>query len=209
METKKVLEHIREAIIRGEYSAGHRLIERELCNKFSAKRNTVRQALQQLSIDGFVIIEHFKGAYVTKLEQKDIAQIYDILGALEGLSIRIAIATISDEKLRRIESLIKRTENKYKNAMTFYKTNMELHNYITSLSNNQRLINFYNNLCQQAYRMSLENFYIIEQVEASLREHRTIFDCIKKRDALEAENLIREHYQKAKYRLIKSINNSL
>lgn len=209
MKTTKVIEHIREAIVQGKYSAEQRLVERELCKKFGATRNSVRQALHQLSMEGFVTIEHFKGAYVAKLEQKDIAQIYDILGALEGLSIRVAIANISDEKIGKIASLIKKTEKGSKNAMSFYKNNGELHNYVTSLGNNQRLINFYNNLCLQAARISLENFYVSEQIEASLREHRAIFDYIKKRDALKVEKLIREHYQRAKYRLIKSINNSL
>jgi len=209
METEKVLEHIREAIIQGKYPAGQRLIEREICNEFKAKRSSVRQALQQLSQEGFVTIEHFKGACVAKLEQKDIAQIYDILGTLEGLSIRIAIATMNDKKLRKIESLTIKIEKKSNNASKLYKTNMELHNYITSLSNNPRLIAFCNNLRLQAYRMSLENFYISEQVAASLKEHRTILDCITRRDALAAESLIKDHYQKSKDRLIRAINNSL
>jgi len=209
MEKEKVLEHIRDAIVQGKYSSEHRLIERELCNEFNAKRSCVRQALQQLSVEGFVSIEHFKGAWVAKLEQRDIAQIYDILGALEGLSIRIAIATINDIKIRKIESLIIKIEKNCKNATKLYKANMELHKYITSLSNNPRLISFCKNLRLQAYRMSLENFYISEQVQASLIEHRTILDCIKRHDALTAENLIREHYQKSQNRLIKAINNSL
>lgn len=209
METKKALELIRDGIIRGKYSAGQRLKEHELCKEFNAKRSCVRQALQQLSQEGFVKIEPFKGACVAKLEQKDIAQIYDILGALEGLSIRIGAATLTNEKLKKIELLILNIEKKSKNAAHLYKANMKLHQYFTSLSNNTRLIVFCDNLRLQAYRMSLENFYISEQVEASLKEHRIILDCIKKRDPIRAEHLIREHYRKSKDRLIKTINSSL
>jgi DNA-binding GntR family transcriptional regulator len=209
MDSKPLIDQIRDDIITGNFSAGDRLIERELCKKYKSTRSVVRQVLRQLNQEGFVSIEPFRGAYVAKLEQKDISQIYDILGALEGLSIRAAISTIDDTNIAKIEALILNIETCPQQADKLYKANMELHQYLASLSNNARLISFCKNLRLQAYRMSLENFYITEQVVASLKEHRTILECIRRRNGIEVENLIREHYQESKDRLIKAINKTL
>jgi DNA-binding GntR family transcriptional regulator len=47
------------------------------------------------------------------------------------------------------------------------------------------------------------------QITASIKEHRKIFEAIKDRKAIKAEQLMRDHLLRAKNRLIKYMNKSL
>lgn len=80
---------------------------------------------------------------------------------------------------------------------------------MTDLGKNTRLISFTNTLRQQAYRMSLENFYRPGQISASLDEHDRILNAVKAGDPLLVENLIREHYVMSRDRLIRGLNGAL
>jgi DNA-binding GntR family transcriptional regulator len=50
-------DQLREAILRGEYLPGERLVEAQLCERLGASRFNVRAALQDLAADGLVMVE--------------------------------------------------------------------------------------------------------------------------------------------------------
>ena len=62
---------------------------------------------------------------------------------------------------------------------------------------------FMENIRLHTFRMRLQTFYLDEQIEASLQEHREILEKIKERNPEAVEKLIRKHFQDAKERLIK------
>jgi DNA-binding GntR family transcriptional regulator len=146
---------------------------------------------------------------VKELSQKDIAQIYDIMGVLEGLAVRIATPVIADEDIAKIEDLVVQMEENKDNKFLLSHYNLEFHNLLTRFGGNYRLINFMENIRAQTYRMRLQTFYNEEQVRASLREHRAILKAIQERRPQRAENLVRKHFLDAKDRLIKFINSTL
>ena len=209
MGKDKIADRIKDEIIRGKYSAGQKLVEISLCTDLNLKRNRLREAFKLLEGEGFITIVPYKGAFVNELTQKDIAQIYDILGALEGLSMRVATPTITVEEIKKIQTLEKKIVRNRNNKIKVYEYNVEFHKYLTKLGKNTRLISFTDNLRQQAYRMSLENFYVPGQISSSLNDHKDIINAIKERDPLKVEDLIRNHYMRSKDRLIKKLNNSI
>ena len=205
LEKDQVVEYIKNAIIQGKYLDGHRLIEEKLCEELGIKRHRIREALQQLSNDGFVTIVPFQGAFVSTLTPKDIAQTYDILGSIEGLSMRVATASITREEIDKIEFLIERIEQDQDNQSSVYDLNLKLHQYMTELGKNQLAIPFVENLRRRAQRITFANFNVPEQMPASLIEHRIILDTVKERKPLEVERLIVNHYITARDILIKAL----
>lgn len=209
MKTEEIIQHIKDSIIRGHMEPGQRIVELQLCRELGVYRGKVRAALRHLEQEGFVEIIPHTGAVVKELSQKDIVQIYDIMGVLEGLSMRIATPMISKETIDQIESLVVKMEENRDDKFLLSQYNYEYHRLLTDLGGNDRLSQFMENIRLQTHRMRLQSFYSEEQVEASLQEHREILNAIKDRQPERVEELIRKHYQDAKERLIRRTFNTL
>ncbi len=208
MLRQKIIEDLKKSIARGTFNPGQRLVEAHLCKRYDAGRSVIREALRYLEQDGFVKIIPNSGAIVTELSQRDVEQIYDLMGALEGLSMRVATPIINQKEIAKIERLVKKMEATV-NPFKFFQYNFEFHIYMDQLSGNERLIKLMKNLRAQAHRISLRSFYNPGQIRASLIEHRKILEAVKAMDPLKVENLIRDHYLQSKNRLIKFMNRSL
>ena len=163
----------------------------------------IREGLRLLEQEGFVKIIPNIGAVVSKLSQKDTVQVYDLMGVLEGLSMRIATPLLSKKTLDQIEVLVIKVEESRNDPFFISQYNFEFHRFLTGLCGNERLVQFMENIRLLTYRMRLQSFYSEEQVEATIKEHRQILNAIKEKNAEEAEQIIRKHYQDAKERLIK------
>ncbi len=206
---KEIVEQIKDAIIRGRWQPGERIVEARLCRELGEGRSKVREALRQLEQDGFIDLIPNTGAVVKELSQRDIAQIYDLMGTLEGLAARVATPTMPEETLARLEALTAEMEEKKEDKFVLWQLNFAFHQLLSSASKNPWLITFMANIRAQTHRMSLQSFYPEEQVRATLREHRAIVKAIKDRKPQRVENLIRKHYHDAKNRLIRFMNRSL
>ncbi|MGB3287646.1 MAG: GntR family transcriptional regulator [Burkholderiaceae bacterium] len=79
---------LKEQILSGHWRPGERLTERTLCERMSAGRSSVREALQQLLQEGFVENEPNRGYRVATLNASEAADIYQVRSVLEGLAAR-------------------------------------------------------------------------------------------------------------------------
>ena len=206
---EELVEQIKDAIIRGKWEPGERIVEAQLCRELGESRSKVREALRQVAQDGFIDLIPNTGAVVKELSQREIAQIYDLMGVLEGLAARVATPTMPGETIAELEALMSEMEENRENKYLLWQKNFKFHQILYSSSNNQLLINFNANIRAQTHRMSLQSLYPKEQVRATLREHRAIVKAIKEGQSQRVENLIRKHYHDAKTRLIRFMNSSL
>lgn len=206
---EEIVAHIKDAIIRGRWKSGERIVEARLCRELGDGRSKVREALRQVAQDGFIDLIPNTGAVVKDLSQREIAQIYDLMGTLEGLAARVATPTMSDEFIEELDALTSEMEENRADKFLLWQRNFKFHQLISNSSKNQLLINFMANIRSQTHRMSLQSFYPEEQVRATLREHRAIVRAIRDRKPQRVENIIRKHYHDAKNRLIRFMNSSL
>jgi DNA-binding GntR family transcriptional regulator len=200
------LQDIRRAIITGRYPPGYKLVEAALCAEYSIKRSRVRGILQVLSQEGFVNSVPYAGCVVSALSQKDIAQIYDLLGVLEGLSVRVATPMFSDEEIDRLEDMVHAIQDARDNPEEMFKRNREFHQCLTESSGNERLGNFAALLRQHNRRFSQSFFYFKDNVEHSLERNMRIITALRSRDGLRAEQVIRQHYIDARDATLKAFN---
>jgi DNA-binding GntR family transcriptional regulator len=208
-DKEDIVKNIKDAIIRGKWKQGERIVETRLCRELDVGRSKIREALRQLEQDGFLDIIPNTGAVVRELSQRDIAQIYDMMGTLEGLAARVATPMMPEETIAKLEELTTQMEQNKENKFLLWQNNFAFHNLLSSSSDNSWLIHFMTNIRAQTHRMSLQSFYPEEQVRATLREHRAIVKAIKEQKPQRVENLIRKHYHDAKNRLIRFMNSSL
>jgi DNA-binding GntR family transcriptional regulator len=82
---------IRTRIFDGELAAGERLPERDLTERYSVARHSVRAALRRLAAEGLVSIEPNRGASVARLDAEGVRGLFELRTALEIEAAHLAL----------------------------------------------------------------------------------------------------------------------
>lgn len=207
-DRQKIVEDLKSGIASGRFKPGQRLVEIHLSNVLGVTRGKIREALRKLEQDGFVEIIPNVGARVAEFSQKDIEHIYDLMSVVEGLAVRVITPFLTEEQLRRIETLVDKVEAA-RRPTQFFELNNEFHSFLIHLSENDHLIKLTENFMFRIRCLNLQCLFSPGQMAASVKEHRKILKAMKERKAVKAEQLMRNHLLCAKNRLIKFINKSL
>jgi len=207
-ERQKIVEDLKAGIASGTLKPAERLVEVHLSKVFGVTRSKIREALKKLEQDGFVTIIPNVGASVAEFSQRDIEHFYDLMSVLEGLAVRVITPFVTEEHLKRIEALVDKVEAA-RTATQFYELNNQLHSFLIALSENDHLIKLVDNFMFKIRCLNLQCLFSPGQMAAGVKEHRKIFEAMKERKAVKAEQLMRNHLLCAKNRLIKFINKSL
>jgi DNA-binding GntR family transcriptional regulator len=86
-------ERLRAEIISGALAPGVRIVEGKWAAKLGVAQGSIREAINILAQEGFVTKESGRSARVIHLSEQDIAQLYELRGAIEGLAARLAASS--------------------------------------------------------------------------------------------------------------------
>ncbi len=202
-----VLEAIRTAIMNGSLQPRERLMEIQLAEELGVSRTPVREALRKLELEGFIVMVPRKGAYVSDLTIKDIADVFEIRAALEGLAGALAAERITEEELDEMERLlVEKGEAIHQNDIDkLVEADTRFHEALYKASRNERLTTIISNLREQIQRFRLTSLSVPGRRTDSLEEHRNILEAIQARDIQVARQLAQEHIENAENVLIESL----
>jgi DNA-binding GntR family transcriptional regulator len=94
---EQVADAVRTMILRGELLPGTPLREVPLAESIGISRNTVREAVRVLARQGLVTHSMHRGAVVTRLSERDVADLYRVRRAIEPQAIDAAASATPDE----------------------------------------------------------------------------------------------------------------
>ncbi len=204
-----VFENLREAILEGNLKPGQRLMEVQLAEQLGVSRTPVREAIRKLELEGLVVMLPRKGAYVADVSLKDVIDVLEIRASLEGLAAYLAADRISDEDIKKLETIMQ-DFNQGKDEFdvdTLLKKDVEFHECIFKATNNSRLHQLINSLWEQVYRFRVTYISDYDSTKNIINEHQLILDAIKERDSKLAKKYAQEHIEKAEQFMIdKAIN---
>jgi DNA-binding GntR family transcriptional regulator len=87
---------LRQAILDGRLAPGDRVVEGRWAREFGAAQASVREAINLLIADGFLIKDAGRSARVVVYREKDIVDIYEVRAAIEGLAAQLACSNGAD-----------------------------------------------------------------------------------------------------------------
>jgi DNA-binding GntR family transcriptional regulator len=85
-----VVERLRRAILAGHFAPGERLREEQHAAALAVSRGPIREAFGQLGREGLVQRRRHRGVVVSRLSERDLAEVYSLLVALEAVALRWA-----------------------------------------------------------------------------------------------------------------------
>lgn len=186
-------QHMRAAIIQGEFAPGTPLFEVHLASQMGMSRTPVREALKVLARDGFVQVVPSRGYIVPHRSMDDLRELFELRESLEGTAARCAAQRATDAELGELERLCKRYENE-QDWELWAQVGTDFHNLLVAAARNGRLASILDSLNGQivhSRRSALRSD--AQRRDAAIREHRAILNAVKARNAADAETLAREH----------------
>jgi DNA-binding GntR family transcriptional regulator len=185
---------LREGIAGGRFPMGEKLKEEELSSTLGVSRTPLRQALQILSLEGLIELIPRKGAFVSRLDQKDAEELYQILGMFESFAAKQGILG-GKYDVTRFTEILSNMEKQIdeRNLKGIMESNSDFHHAIVEQAGNKRLMATFNTvwnptrICQSFGLVSPEDW-----VE-SLREHKRIVYAIQQLDVEGTVRLCEEH----------------
>lgn len=193
----RVFRKLREDILSGVYEDQEELREITIGEELGVSRTPVREALRQLELEGLVTIIPNKGAYVTSITAKDVADIYHVRSMLEGLCARWATEHITEEQIGKLEEILVLSEFHVQrgNGDTAQVSELDgkFHQVLYEASDSrilEHVLSDFHKYVQMARKLSVKKK---ERAERSIAEHRDILEAIKRKDADRAERLANQH----------------
>lgn len=194
----KVFRRLREDILSGAYQEGDELREITIGEELGVSRTPVREALRQLELEGLVNIIPNKGAYVTGISRKDVADIYQIRSMLEGMCAKWATENITSKQIEELEEVLLLSEfhlHKKDGGQAEQVTELDgkFHKVLYEASNSrilEHVLSDFHKYVQMARAMSVGEK---NRAKKSIQEHREILEAIKKHDGELAERLANRH----------------
>ena len=190
-----VFNTLRQAILRGEFKPGERLMEIQLANKLGVSRTPIREAIRKLELEGLVLMIPRKGAEVAEITEKNMQDVLEVRKALEELSVQLACERITPEQVEEMKMAAEdfRKVLKSGDVTKIAEADVKFHDIIFAATNNQRLITLLNNLREQMYRFRVEYLKQKECYPQLLEEHDKLIALISGGEVEEACELMGCH----------------
>ncbi|MFQ5896095.1 MAG: GntR family transcriptional regulator, partial [Nitrospinota bacterium] len=186
--SRAVSESIKDAILRGAFKPGDKLVESALTASLNVSRTPLREAFRELAAEGYLTLVPHRGAYVSRLTADEVRDIYTITSALEGLAVRLATPRMDEAALRQLKALHGelRRAHRARDIDLYYAANRTYHRFISQQSGNGRLVNMIEGLRRQILKTRVLSLSVQGRLDASMREHEEILDAVLARDARRA-----------------------
>ncbi len=202
----RVFNKLREDILGGKYEDHEELKEAAIGEEMGVSRTPVREAFRQLELEGLIQIIPNKGAYVTRITEKDVKDIYMIRSLLEGLCARLATEKISKEQMDEME------ENVYLAEFHAGKGHLDqlaqldnrFHDILYEACDSKILEHQLKAFHQYVLRVRKKTLASVNRGPKSNEEHKQILEAIKAGDADLAEDLANRHMINAYENMVKS-----
>ena len=202
-----VFNTLRQAILRGEMEPGERLMEIQLADKLGVSRTPIREAIRKLELEGLVIMIPRKGAEVAHITEKDMRDVLEVRAALEELAATLACRNVTPERIEELKMANKRFEAAIisKDVVAIVDADVNFHDIIYAMTDNQRLIQIINNLREQMYRYRVE--YLKEEQTRNLlvSEHEELVKAIREGDVQKAQDISFHHLENQRKAIIRTI----
>ena len=190
---EQVLENLREAIVTGEFRPGAILTETDLAERYDVSRGTVREALRTLQTAGLVTGDARGTQRVHIPDDREIAEVYRVRAALEGLALREIIASPHRaEYARELRAALPPVEQSHA-FIEALDVDLAFHEKLCLLSGNTILLESWKRLEDQM-RVVLLSSGRTEPLDIMSHEHHApIVDAIDEGDLDKASQLIYAH----------------
>jgi DNA-binding GntR family transcriptional regulator len=217
-QPERVYLELRELIVSGRLAPGTRLVETIAAQRLGVSRTPVRAALQRLQQEGYAVPlnegDERTRLVVAPITADDAADLFHIVGELEGLAGHYA-ASLEPEQRRRLAdaleklngALLAESHARPPDAYQAFQLDAAFHRRYVAEAAPPRLVALHDAIKPQAERYA--RLYVItltNELDLSVAEHGVITHAIRDGDPAAAQQAIQTNWRNAARRIGTVIN---
>jgi len=191
---EEVAELLRQRIFKRELEPGSWIDEVKIAQEYGISRTPLREALKVLAAEGLVTMKVRRGAYVTEVSDKDLADVYHLLSLLESDAAGVVARTATDAQLKELQALHAKLEAAVADRDRFFAINERFHMRLLEIAGNRWRDQMVADL-RKVMKLNRHNSLLKQgRIQESLAEHAAIVDALVRRDAKAAARRMQEHF---------------
>ena len=185
-------ELILHAIDTGVYGPSDRLVESELADRFGVSRTPIREALQRLETQS-MLTRDGRSLIVASLDHDQMAELYTVRTALEGLAAELAAQHAAAEEIKVLFDMVEQDREYIGNPTQLSRANRRFHRQIHLASHNRYLVQQLDLVYRSMALLATTSLAAEGRGIVALEEHLAIVQAIEARDGPAASKALRQH----------------
>ncbi|HZF82375.1 MAG TPA: GntR family transcriptional regulator [Burkholderiaceae bacterium] len=196
---EEVAEQLRQRIFRRELEPGSWIDELKIAEEFGISRTPLREALKVLAAEGLVTMKVRRGAYVTEVSERDLADVYHLLALLESDAVAVVAERASDAQVAELKALHAELEAAARPGHVdrehFFAINERFHMRVLAIADNRWRDQMVADL-RKVMKLNRHNSLLkAGRIGESLAEHRAVMAAIEARDPTAAMARMQAHFR--------------
>jgi DNA-binding GntR family transcriptional regulator len=201
----KAYSTIKQKLLQRDIRPGERIREDLLAEEISMSRTPVREAISQLTTEGFIVNLPRKGLFCASIDREEMLDFLKIREALETLAVQECIDRVTDEEIHHLDMILIDFEQALISGDRRQASEMDsqFHIAIAEISKSKKLIRF---ISEMSDFMSLARSkerpdLTVEEKGMSISQHQEILYAIRQRDIPKAVEAVRVNIRGMKRKL--------
>ena len=198
---QQVFDVLLSRILDGTYRPGDRILPEDVSGEFGISTTPVRDAFHRLRQAGFLSVRAREGVYVSHLDVKRAANVFDVRIALEAAATHAATDRIPQEALLELEACYQQAERELGltgSEEVLDPIDLLIHNLTLQHCDNDLLKEMLTQLRHQVEWVRTIAGKGAHRYEQSFQEHKEILAALQRRDPEAAAQAMQDHLRRTK-----------
>lgn len=195
---EEVAELLRQRIFNRELEPGSWIDELKIAQDYGISRTPMREALKVLATEGLVTMKVRRGAYVTEVSERDLADVYHLLSLLESDAAGVVAQTATHAQIAELQALHQELEQAARpeqlDRQRFFEINERFHMRLLEIADNRWRNQMVADL-RKVMKLNRHNSLLKSgRIQESLSEHRAIMAALAARDPQRCAQGMQAHF---------------
>jgi len=192
---EEVAERLRQRIFKRELEPGSWIDELKIAEEYGISRTPLREALKVLAAEGLVTMKVRRGAYVTEVSEKDLADVYHLLSLLESDAAAVVAERATAEQRAELQALHEELEASANDRDAFFAVNERFHLRLLELADNRWRLQMVTDLRKVMKLNRHHSLFKTGRLKESLTEHRAVMAALLASDTALTQQRMHEHFR--------------
>jgi len=184
---------VKDMAILFEFKPGERINEVELAQRLGASRTPLREALNRLVAEGFLVLRQDRGFFCRELKPREMFELYQFRAVLEVAAIRLACEQATEQEVAELAQFLNETgpDEGGRSSQELVALDEFFHERIMALSRNMEMSKMLENI-----NARIKYFRWVDmdsKREHTQQEHQAIVQALMSRDADLAAHHMKAH----------------
>lgn len=198
----QVYENIKMLLIGLRFPPGSYLKERELANILGVSRTPIREALQRLDHEGWIVVGEGKKIQVRQVTMADINEIFNIRGLIEHFSLSWLMDCGQPRVVAGLADACLSSMTNMEDHLAFTRMDLQFHSIVIKSMKYKRIERFWKTIHEEVIRLGYMAVQGPDRVAQVIEEHSAIVDALWNRDKSAALDALERHLHNTKNALL-------